>query len=182
MLRSSADSTNRDSFTEIHSSSTPSYRWMHYWTASRTRQQQEVNEKVACLRRCRMSGAYLRSRVGSKLTFRAANVTRDQQCGTCTVSDHNGIHAMIHKFYCFLTQQRDRPFCLKHVIDDMSSKFWTWSKGDPRAKEAAEALRAGGVVAIPVDCITITGMDHARHIRVRIACYGRGESRCLRQS
>nr|POE92443.1 hypothetical protein CFP56_69690 [Quercus suber] len=53
----------------------------------------------------------------------------------------------------------------------MSSKFWTWSKGDPRAKEAAEALRAGGVVSIPVDCITITGMDHARHVRVRDLSY-----------
>lgn len=39
----------------------------------------------------------------------------------------------------------------------MSSKFFTWTKGD--RKHAAEALRSGGVVPIPVECISFKGLD-----------------------
>lgn len=42
----------------------------------------------------------------------------------------------------------------------MSSKFFTWTKGDRH--NAADALRSGRVVPIPVECITIKGMDYAR--------------------
>ena len=47
----------------------------------------------------------------------------------------------------------------------MSSKFFTWTKGDRRS--AAEALRSNGlVVPIPAECISIKGMDYARTTRV----------------
>lgn len=55
------------------------------------------------------------------------------------------------------------------LLDDvgftMSSKFFTWTKGDRR--NATEALQSGGVVPIPVECLKIKGMDYARSAKVR---------------
>ncbi|KAH9828428.1 hypothetical protein Tdes44962_MAKER09311 [Teratosphaeria destructans] len=42
----------------------------------------------------------------------------------------------------------------------MSHKFFTWTKGDRR--NAADALRAGGVLRPPDECIAIYGLDGAR--------------------
>ncbi|KAK3720659.1 hypothetical protein LTR37_003709 [Vermiconidia calcicola] len=42
----------------------------------------------------------------------------------------------------------------------MSSKFFTWTKGDRR--NASEALKSNGIVPIPAECISIRGMDYAR--------------------
>ena len=50
------------------------------------------------------------------------------------------------------------------VISKMGSKFFTWTKGDRR--NASEALRSGGVVPLPVECIKIKGMDYARSEKV----------------
>lgn len=50
----------------------------------------------------------------------------------------------------------------------MSSKFFTWTKGDRR--NAAETLHSGGVVPIPAECITIHGMDYARNAKVCWLC------------
>ncbi|KAF2768567.1 hypothetical protein EJ03DRAFT_117827 [Teratosphaeria nubilosa] len=43
----------------------------------------------------------------------------------------------------------------------MSHKFFTWTKGDRR--NAAEALRSGGVLPTPDECIAIHGLDGARN-------------------
>lgn len=43
---------------------------------------------------------------------------------------------------------------------NMSSKFFTWAKGD-RNTAAVEALRSGRIVPIPVECIKIKGLDFA---------------------
>ncbi|KAF2481993.1 hypothetical protein BDY17DRAFT_325493 [Neohortaea acidophila] len=40
------------------------------------------------------------------------------------------------------------------------SKFFTWTKGDRR--NAVEALRSGKVVPIPIECISIKGLDYAQ--------------------
>ncbi|OQO01630.1 hypothetical protein B0A48_12666 [Cryoendolithus antarcticus] len=41
----------------------------------------------------------------------------------------------------------------------MSSKFFTWTKGD---KSAHEAMRSRGVVPIPIECISFKGLDYER--------------------
>lgn len=51
------------------------------------------------------------------------------------------------------------------VVCEMTSKFFTWTKGDRR--NATEALQSGGVVPIPVECLKIKGMDYARSSNVR---------------
>jgi hypothetical protein len=47
----------------------------------------------------------------------------------------------------------------------MSSKFFTWTKGD-RSRNAPESLFSGGVVPIPVECIHIKGFDYSRTPKV----------------
>lgn len=48
----------------------------------------------------------------------------------------------------------------------MSNRFFsTWTKGDRR--NAAEALRANGVVPIPVECISIKGLEYSRTSKVQ---------------
>lgn len=46
----------------------------------------------------------------------------------------------------------------------MSSKFFTWTKGD--RKTASEVLYTGGVVPIPVECIHIKGLEYPRTPKV----------------
>lgn len=43
----------------------------------------------------------------------------------------------------------------------MSSKFFTWTKGD-RSRNAPDSLFSGAVVPIPVECIHIKGFDYSR--------------------
>jgi hypothetical protein len=47
----------------------------------------------------------------------------------------------------------------------MSSKFFTWTKGD-RSRHAPESLYSGAVVPIPVECIHIKGFDYSRTTKV----------------
>lgn len=53
---------------------------------------------------------------------------------------------------------------INHVAISMSSKFFTWTKGDRR--NAQEALQTGGVVPIPVECLKIKGMEYGRSAKV----------------
>ena len=47
----------------------------------------------------------------------------------------------------------------------MSSKFFTWTKGD-RSRHASDSLFTGAVVPIPVECIHIKGFDYSRAQKV----------------
>jgi len=64
-------------------------------------------------------------------------------------------------FSCLLTVYT------KDVIANMSSKFFTWTKGDrtsgDRRNASETALRSSGIVPIPAECITIHGMDYSRN-------------------
>lgn len=46
----------------------------------------------------------------------------------------------------------------------MSSKFFTWTKGD--RKHAADAFRVGGFVPITSEYIAVHGMEHERDVKV----------------
>ncbi|KAK3109547.1 hypothetical protein LTR53_017092, partial [Teratosphaeriaceae sp. CCFEE 6253] len=50
-----------------------------------------------------------------------------------------------------------------HVNASMSSRFFTWTKGDRRY--TTDATRPSGVVPIPAECISIKGMDYAREAK-----------------
>lgn len=49
----------------------------------------------------------------------------------------------------------------------MSSKFFTWTKGD-RSRNAPDSLFSGAVVPIPVECIHIKGFDYSRTPKVSV--------------
>ena len=45
-----------------------------------------------------------------------------------------------------------------------SSRFFTWTKGD--RSNAAEVLKPGRIVPIPIECIALKGMDYSRREKV----------------
>jgi hypothetical protein len=53
------------------------------------------------------------------------------------------------------------------IVVGMSSKFFTWTKGD-RSRNAPDSLFSGAVVPIPVECIHIKGFDYSRTPKVSI--------------
>lgn len=53
------------------------------------------------------------------------------------------------------------------VVVGMSSKFFTWTKGD-RSRNAPDSLFSGAVVPIPVECIHIKGFDYSRTPKARM--------------
>jgi hypothetical protein len=89
-------------------------------------------------------------------------------CGVRTVKHTVRCHALSP----LLTPSHPQRCCLhlsyipefNRPDDTMTSKYFTWTKGDRR--NATEALRSGVVVPIPIECISIKGLDYARTSKV----------------